>query len=86
MSLKQKTPHSSPGAGFWILRLFTLLRRALTRTSGANKYEGKKKQRAAHARRLEKEAGNRAALAAALRHTANVNDECGPVNTWREDL
>ena len=24
VSLKRKTPHSSPGAGFWILRLFLL--------------------------------------------------------------
>ena len=68
MSLKQKTPHSSPGAGFWILRLFTLLRRALTRTSGANKYEGKKEY-AARARSLNEEAGNGEAVAAALRHT-----------------
>ncbi|WP_347260237.1 hypothetical protein [Rudaea sp.] len=79
--LKRQTPHSSPGAGFWILRLVLLLRRALTRTSGANKYKGKKKERATHANSLNEKAGSEIALAAALRHIANVNDARMPVNT-----
>jgi len=83
---KRQTPHSSPGAGFWILRLVVLLRRALTRTSGANKYEGKKKQRAAHANSPSEEAGSEVALAAALRHGPNVNDARMPVNTCRQRI
>jgi len=83
---KRQTPHSSPGAGFWILRLVLLLRRALTRTSGANKYKGKKKQRATHANSLGEKAGSEIALAAALRHRINVNEARMPVNTCGQGI
>ncbi|WP_330888389.1 hypothetical protein [Rudaea sp.] len=63
-----------------------MLRRALTRTSGANKYKGKKKQRATHANSLGEKAGSEIALAAALRHRTNVNEARMPVNTCGQGI
>jgi len=59
-----------------------LVRRDLPHTSGANKYEGKKKERTTHAGSLGEEAGDEVAVAAALRHSANVNDTARPVNRF----
>jgi len=66
--------------GFGFFACFYFLRRTLTRTSGANKYEYENKQ-AANAGSRALEAGNEAAVAVALRHAANVNDARRPVNT-----
>jgi hypothetical protein len=83
LTLQQKTPHSLPGAGFWILRLVLFLRRVLPHTSGANKDEYKKKERAARAIRQGFQAlQQRIRAGVAVRHGVNVTHEFGYVNTF----
>jgi hypothetical protein len=72
--------------GFGFFACFCSFRRALTRTSGANKYEGKKKERATHAGSLGEKAGDEIAVAAALRHSSNVNDTRRPVNRFIRNI
>ena len=72
-----------PGAGFWILRLALPSDAPLPRTSGANKYEDEKEERAAHAIRMGFEALRQQIHASvAVRHAANVTHDFGYVNTF----
>jgi hypothetical protein len=66
-----KNPALVAGCGVLDSSPVSLLRRVLTRTSGANKYEDENKQRATHAGSREQKAGDGVALAVALRHAVN---------------
>jgi hypothetical protein len=79
-AFRRKNPALVAGCGVLDSSPGFLLRRVLPHTSGGNKYEDEKKERRTRMNEASEGAGDRFAMAAAMRHWSTVNHAGGHVN------